>query len=212
MPHSAAIPRTWRARIDTMLQGGARVLLGLAGTPGSGKSSAAQAISAAFPDISVEVPMDGFHLAQCELMRLGRIDRKGAPDTFDATGYAALLARIRHSPDKTVYAPAFRREIEEPVAGAIPVLPQHRLIVTEGNYLLLQTEGWAPVLPLLDACWYIDIDAVRRIERLIARHIAFGRTPEAAREWVLRSDEANARLIEQTRATADFLTAWPAPM
>lgn len=204
------IPKAWHDVLSGLLGQRPRVILGLAGTPGAGKSSAAAAIAAAFAPVSVVVPMDGFHLANVELARLNRADRKGAPDTFDAAGYAALLTRIRNGGDETIYAPEFRREIEEPIAGAIPVLPEHRLIVTEGNYLLLQIGGWALVRPLLDACWYIDIAAAARIDRLTARHVAFGRTPEAAHEWVFRSDEANARLIEQSRPAADFLTSWPA--
>lgn len=210
MNGTSAIPPAWLAEISHRLSGGARIILGLAGTPGSGKSSLAEALHVAFPGISVIVPMDGFHLANVELARLGRADRKGAPDTFDAGGYTALLRRIRDAaPDETVYAPVFRREIEEPIAGAIPVLPAHRLVITEGNYLLAGG-AWAGVRPLLDFCWFVDIAAEARVERLIARHMHFGRSAAAAREWVLRSDEKNARFIEETRASADRLVNWPA--
>lgn len=205
----STLPASWRNRIDALLAGAGRVVIGLAGTPGAGKSSAAASIAAAWGDTAVVVPMDGFHLAQKELERLGRANRKGAPDTFDAAGFAELLRRIRQTPGETIYAPAFRREIEEPVAGAIAVQPHHRLIVTEGNYLLLETPPWDRIRPLLDACWYIDIAAGQRIERLVARHVAFGRSLKAAREWVLRSDEANAAVIEQARRRADWTTNWP---
>lgn len=210
MSNPAAIPAAWRTRIDALLQKPGRVLLGLAGTPGAGKSSAAANIAEAFGGTAIVVPMDGFHLAQAELERLGRAGRKGAPDTFDAAGYAALLARILHEPGETIYAPAFRREIEEPVAGAIAVGPGHRLIVTEGNYLLLEAAPWDRIRPMLDACWLIDIEKQTRIERLIARHVAHGRSAAAAREWVLRSDEANAAMIEAARHRADWITRWPA--
>ncbi|HRK24634.1 MAG TPA: hypothetical protein PLQ11_06745, partial [Beijerinckiaceae bacterium] len=138
--------------------------------------------------------------------------RKGAPDTFDAAGYTAMLARIRAAAgtDETVYAPAFRREIEEPIAGAIAVRPEHRLVITEGNYLLCDG-AWSGVRPLLDACWYVGIRVEDRIQRLIARHMSFGRSRQAATEWVLRSDEANARLIETMRARADRQVTWPPP-
>jgi pantothenate kinase len=153
--------------------------------------------------------MDGFHLAGAELRRLGRERRKGAPDTFDAAGYVALLRRIRHPhPGETVYAPEFRREIEEPVAGAIAVLPDTPLIVTEGNYLLLDSGSWADIAGLLDETWYVDLDAPLRLGRLIERHVQFGRTAAAAEEWVRSSDEANARLIETTRARADVVFRW----
>ena len=151
------------------------------------------------------MPMDGYHLAQVELERLGRASRKGAPDTFDAAGFVALLRRLRaQPPGEIVYAPAFRREIEEPVAGAIPVEADTPLVITEGNYLLLDGP-WAPVRALLDACWFVDTDEAQRDAWLLARHIAYGRTPEAARAWVDATDAPNARLIAATRGKADLL-------
>jgi pantothenate kinase len=146
------------------------------------------------------VPMDGFHLAQSELVRLGRRDRMGAPDTFDAAGYAALLQRLKGD-EPVVYAPEFRREIEEPIAGAIAIPREVPLVVTEGNYLLL----WPDVQPLLDECWYVETDEELRVQRLIQRHIQFGKTPEYARAWVLRSDEHNAKLVAETAGRADAL-------
>jgi pantothenate kinase len=185
---------------------GGRRLLGITGPPGAGKSTLADRVVAALgPDVARLVGMDGFHYAQAELARLGRADRKGAPDTFDADGFVALLDRLRTSRDDVVYAPEFRREIEEPIACAVPVPREVPLVVTEGNYLLL----WERVPRLLDECWYIAAaDEVARVERLIARHVAFGRTPEAAREWVLRSDERNAALIATTRERADLVVRW----
>jgi len=144
------------------------------------------------------VPMDGYHLAQVELERLGRSLRKGAPDTFDAAGYAALLRRLRQqSADEIVYAPDFRREIEEPVAGALPVFAHTPLVITEGNYLLLDDDpAWAPVADLLDEVWYLDVPSAVRLERLAARHIQFGRSREQALAWIAQTDEPNARRIE----------------
>jgi pantothenate kinase len=123
----------------------------------------------------------------------------GAPDTFDAAGYAALLRRLRDNAEPVVYAPEFWREIEEPIAGAIAVPRQVPLIVTEGNYLLL----WPEVRALLDEAWYVEVDDALRVERLIARHVEFGKTPGHAREWVMRSDEANARVVETSKPAAD---------
>jgi pantothenate kinase len=180
--------------------GGERRILGIAGPPGGGKSTVSRAIVAELGDLARLVPMDGFHLAQSELVRLGRRDRMGAPDTFDAAGYVALLRRLR-SEEPVVYAPEFRREIEEPIAGAIAVPRAVPLIVTEGNYLLL----WAGVRPLLDETWYVEMDEELRVERLIQRHIQFGKTPEYARAWVLRSDQRNAELVAATAAHADVL-------
>jgi pantothenate kinase len=183
---------------------GERRILGIAGPPGGGKSTVARQVVAELGEQARLVPMDGFHLAQAELVRLGRRERMGAPDTFDAAGYAALLARLK-SDEPVVYAPEFRREIEEPIAGAIAI-PRHTpLVVTEGNYLLLDDERWGPVRPLLDETWYVETDEELRVQRLIQRHIQFGKTPEYARAWVMRSDERNADLVKTTAHAADVL-------
>ena len=129
----------------------------------------------------------------------------GAPDTFDAAGYAALLARLRDPAAGVVYAPDFRREIEEPIAGAIAVAPEVPLVVTEGNYLLVGDGAWAGVRAGLDEAWFVEAPEALRLERLIARHVAFGKTPEAARAWVERSDEANAAVVAATRDRADVV-------
>jgi pantothenate kinase len=151
------------------------------------------------------VPMDGFHLAQCELERLGRAGRKGAADTFDAAGFVALLARLRAADEAVVYAPEFRREIEEPIACALPVPREVPLVVIEGNYLLVPEGDWGRVRALLDEAWFVETDEELRHERLIARHIAFGKDPEYARAWVLSSDERNAVLVASTRERADLV-------
>lgn len=200
------VPDACLARVRALLHDGQRKLLGLVGPPGAGKSTFAEALRAAFGDLAQVVPMDGFHLANVELQRLGRSHRKGAPDTFDSAGYAALLQRLRtQGPDEVVYAPEFRREIEEPIAGAIAVPKTTPLVVTEGNYLLLQDEHWAPVRDLLDETWYVETDEELRVQRLIQRHIQFGKTPEYARAWVMRTDERNAKLVAATAHTADVL-------
>jgi pantothenate kinase len=182
-----------------------RRILGIAGPPGGGKSTLAQTVAAALGERAVFVPMDGFHLAQPELVRLGRRDRMGAPDTFDAAGYVALLRRLRALEDEVVYAPAFRREIEEPIAGAIAVPRAVPLVVTEGNYLLVDDGDWAGVRPLLDEAWYVEMDEDTRLRWLIQRHIDFGKSPDAAREWVMRSDQANAAVSAATRDHADLV-------
>jgi pantothenate kinase len=202
---------TLLARIDAIVAGSQRRILGLVGAPGSGKSTLAQLLVARAPDRAVLVPMDGFHLANVELARLNRSDRKGAPDTFDADGYVALLRRIRtQHRDEVVYAPEFRREIEEPIAASIAVLPDHRLIITEGNYLLLEGGAWSGVRPLLDDVWYVDVDDALRLQRLVARHMLFGRDEPAARAWVEHTDEPNAQLIAATRMRADRIVCIPA--
>ncbi|MFB7937916.1 nucleoside/nucleotide kinase family protein [Streptomyces sp. NPDC056049] len=193
-------------RAGALARPGTRRLLGLAGPPGAGKSTLAARLVERLDGLAVLVPMDGFHLAGAELARLGRADRKGAPDTFDAAGYAALLARLRApEPGTVVYAPAFDRALEEPVAGSVAVPPETPLVVTEGNYLLHGGDGWAAVRPLLDEVWYLDLPDALRVPRLVARHVRFGRSEAEAEAWVSRSDEANARLIARGRHRADLV-------
>jgi pantothenate kinase len=189
------------------LASGPRRILGLSGAPGAGKSTLAAQLVAALEPAAVLVPMDGFHLANAELERLGRRDRKGAPDTFDALGYVALLQRLRQPGPGVVYAPVFDRRLEEALAGALPVPADTPLVVTEGNYLLLDQPPWSLVRPLLDEAWYLEIDDTLRVERLVNRHVAHGKEPAGAREWVLRSDESNARLIAGSRARADLVVS-----
>jgi pantothenate kinase len=195
-------------RARALAKSGHRALLGITGAPGAGKSTLAAEIAATLGAGVVLVPMDGFHLATSELERLGRRDRKGAPDTFDAAGFVALLERVRQRTEEIVYAPTFRREIEEPIAGAIAIDEEAPLVVTEGNYLLLEGEPWSRIRPLLDECWYIEGPEDERIRRLTDRHIEFGKSPAEALEWVTRSDEANARLIAATRSRADLIVRW----
>ena len=172
--------------------------------PGAGKSTVAAQVADAVGPAAVVVPMDGFHLAQTELERIGRADRKGAPDTFDADGFVALLTRLRH-PERTVYAPEYRRDLRNPVAGAIAVPPEARLVVVEGNYLLLDEHGFGPVAGLLDESWFLAPDDAVRLDRLVARHEAFGKSPEAARAWSHGPDENNARLVAATAVRADVV-------
>ncbi|RCW38224.1 pantothenate kinase [Halopolyspora algeriensis] len=184
---------------------GRRRLLGITGAPGSGKGTLAGKLQEEIGDSAVLVPMDGFHLAEAQLHRLGKKDRKGAPDTFDAAGYLALLRRLRDLSDEVVYAPEFHREVEESFAGAIAVPPEVPLVITEGNYLLLDSGPWSQVRDLLDEVWFLAPDEDSRLDRLIARHVRYGKSPEQAREWVRRSDEPNAALVSATRARADVL-------
>ena len=149
------------------------------------------------------VPMDGFHLADVTLTALGRLDRKGAPDTFDAWGYAALLRRLRDERDHVVYAPGFERHLEQPIAGALAVPPEADLVVTEGNYLLLDRPEWRAVREQLDEVVHLVTDDDVRRRRLVARHVEFGKTPAEAEAWVARVDDANAALVEAAAHRAD---------
>lgn len=180
---------------------GNRIVLGIAGAPGSGKTTLARALVGELGAGALSVPMDGFHLADATLDTLGLRDRKGAPETFDRHGYARLLSTLAERPDHTVYAPGFERDLEQPLAGAIAIEPSIDIVVTEGNYLLL--EDWVDARSTLDEVWFVREDDALRRERLIARHIEFGKSPDAARDWVARVDDSNAKLIEQNASRAD---------
>jgi len=182
--------------------GNARTLVGLAGSPGSGKSTLAADVVAALGPRAALLPMDGFHLPQATLRSLGRRERMGAPDTFDVPAFAAMLDALRNR-GTTVRAPGFDREVEEAVPDAIVIGPEHDVVVVEGNYLLLDRDGWEAVAAHFDLTFFLELEAGVRLERLIHRHERFGKSPDAARAWALGPDEANARVIEATidRAT-----------
>lgn len=191
--------------------GGGRAVLGITGAPGAGKTTLVERLLvelAEHPpgdgpagDWVAHVPMDGFHLADAELARLGRRDRKGAPDTFDVAGYAALLARI--AAGETVWAPGFERKLEQPIAQAIPVLESTRVVISEGNYLLLPQ--WHAVRRHFAEVWYCRLDDQVRLARLVARHVQFGKSPDEAQRWVQRSDQRNAELVARTERDADLI-------
>jgi pantothenate kinase len=194
-------------RAEWIAKSAPRSILGICGPPGSGKSTLAGSLLAALGSRAALVPMDGFHLANSELIRLGRRDRKGAIDTFDGAGYVALIRRLRAADEPVVYAPEFRREIEEAIAGAIAIQSEVPLIITEGNYLLSGADPWNALGALLDQIWYVDPGEILRQERLIARHIAFGKSPDFARSWSLGPDQRNAEMIESSRSAADLTIA-----
>lgn len=185
-----------------------RALLGVAGVPGAGKSTFAEALTAELarrhgPGWVAHVPMDGYHLADVQLDRLGLRARKGAPETFDAEGYAALLLRLRTDTARDVYAPGFERTLEQPVAGAVLVPAGARLVVTEGSYLLLDGPRWREARECLDAVWWVETEETLRTERLLTRHVESGKEVEAARAWVAAVDERNATLVRAGRERAD---------
>ncbi|AEI13638.1 nucleoside/nucleotide kinase family protein [Cellulomonas gilvus] len=184
---------------------GRRVVVGIAGSPGAGKTTLAESLVRALGGRAAHVPMDGFHLANATLDALGRRDRKGAPDTFDAWGFVALLRRVRDETAHTVYAPGFRREVDEPVAAEVAVEPGHEVVVVEGNYLLVADEPWGRVRDLLDEAWFVATPSDERERRLVERHVRHGRTEHAALAWARDVDGRNAALVEATASRADLV-------
>lgn len=191
-------------RARALVARGGRRVLGITGAPGAGKSTLAELVVAALGDDAVLLPMDGFHLAQARLEALGRTATKGAIDTFDGAGFVHLLRRVHAADEEVVYAPTFRRDLEEPIAGAVAIAREVPLVVVEGNYLLAEQPPWDEVADLLDESWYVD-PGDRRREWLVARHMAFGRDRVAAEERSDGSDQVNAALVESTRHRADVL-------
>jgi pantothenate kinase len=187
-----------------------RAVLGIAGSPGAGKSTLVEQLLARIgerkePGWVAHVPMDGFHLADGQLRRIGALGRKGAPDTFDPVGYAQLLERVAVETDAPVYAPGFDRTLEQPLAAALVVLPSARLVITEGNYLLLEHPAWLRARRAMDRVWFVSSEEALRVERLVARHVEFGKSPGAAQAWVTGTDQPNADLVSPTAATADVV-------
>jgi pantothenate kinase len=185
-----------------------RFLIGIVGKPGAGKSTLSAYLLEELHSSEVTVvPMDGYHLSNAVLQELGRADRKGAPDTFDVAGFASLLQRIRREKSVDVYYPVFDRSIEESIAAQGVVTTETKVVIVEGNYLLHDSGGWEAISELLDELWFIDVDDEKRLERLIARHIAYGKSPADAQSWSRGSDEVNARTIATGRSRAHAVIA-----
>ena len=191
------------------LTSGSRTILGIVGAPGSGKSTFAAWIQQQFgPGSAVVVPMDGFHLGNAIIDGTPLRTRKGAIDTFDAGGYLSLLRRLVRRDEAVVYAPEFRRTIDEPVAASIAIPAEVPLVITEGNYLLADQEPWKEARAQLDEVWFVDTPPALRLSRLVARHVEFGMKPGAAQAWAEGPDETNAVLIHATRPAADRIIPW----
>lgn len=190
--------------LDSITDAGrARVIIGITGAPGAGKTTLVEAVLRSRPD-AAWIPMDGFHLADSSLVRLGLLGNKGAIETFDAHGYLATLSRLRVEQNNVVYAPEFDRAIEQPIAAGVAVPPTARVVLTEGNYLLDSLDPWPAVRDQFDEVWYCDAPDGLRRERLVQRHVRFGKSAQDAHRWVDQVDEPNARRIIARRHLADI--------
>lgn len=197
-------------RLRSLAESGSRTIVGLCGPPGAGKSTlAARFVAELGNDRAALLPMDGFHLANATLLQAGLHDVKGAIQTFDVGGYAALLGRLARNEEEVVYAPEFDRDLDEAIAGAISISRDVPLLIVEGNYLLAAEEAWAEARTHVDEVWYLDVDQDLRRRRLVERHVRYGKSPVEAEAWMMAVDEVNAEQIVATARRADaVVSAW----
>ncbi len=203
--------------IREMARGRARVIVAIAGAPGAGKSTLAEAVVARLNEgganLAALLPMDGFHFDDLHLVPAGLRPRKGAPETFDVGGYAHALRRLRARDEPFVAVPVFDRTIEIARAGARMIPAECRVVVTEGNYLLLDRPPWTDLAPLYDLTLFLDVPEDELERRLIARWREHGFDEDAARDKALGNDIPNARLVASSSRAADItLTQETAPI
>ena len=180
-----------------------RFIVGVAGPPGAGKSTIADAVAKAIGAGARVVPMDGFHYDNAVLDKLGLRARKGAPETFDALGFVHLLRRLRSGGDAAI--PVFDRDADLARAGADLVTAADKYLIVEGNYLLLDEAPWRDLAPLFDLTIFIDVAEAELDRRLVARWDHHGKTPAEARHWIDSNDMPNIRRVTQGSRRADIV-------
>jgi pantothenate kinase len=200
------MPEGLAAEIRRRATGSGRFLTALAGPSGAGKSTLAAEIVAALGQGAKVVPMDGFHYDDAVLLARGARDRKGAPDTFDVQGFLHLLRRLRSEDEVAI--PLFDRNLEISRAGADIITATDRLLVIEGNYLLLNEPSWDAAAALFDLTVWIEVPEAELDRRLMARWVHYGKTPEAARAWIDGNDMPNIRRVTDGSRAADVVVRW----
>jgi pantothenate kinase len=193
---------------------GERYVVGLAGVPGSGKSMFAgqllETLNRARGGLATLVPMDGFHFTNAQLVDTGLSERKGAPETFDADAYVELLKRSR-DPHATIVFPIYDRDLHEPITRDTPeqtVGPGTRIVMTEGNYLLLNRKPWSELAKVLHETWYLQTPPDRAREWILQRHIRGGKPEEAAEQHYNRVDRENTALVIGRMRQPDLVLKW----
>ncbi|MDQ0994871.1 pantothenate kinase [Phyllobacterium ifriqiyense] len=185
-----------------------RLVVAIAGPPGAGKSTVSATLCAAInardPDAAVVVPMDGFHLDNAILDARDMRKRKGSPPTFDCAGFEVMLRRLREGGEDIVI-PLFDRKLDLARAGADIVKADQRILLVEGNYLLLDQAPWNRLEPLFDMTVFLQVDRLELENRLVQRWLGFGYNVGSAQARALSNDMPNADLVLEHSRPADFI-------
>ena len=180
-----------------------RFLVGIVGAPGAGKSTLAQKLAETLGEGAAVVPMDGYHLDNVILAARGLLEQKGAPQTFDADGFAHMLARLRQEQD--VIYPLFDRALDLARAGAGNVGANDKIVLVEGNYLLLDQVAWRAMAIYFDMTLSLEVARGELEKRLIARWIDYGFSKADATFRALRNDMVNVDLVQNQSRKADIV-------